>query len=325
MKFDETGVLTRLIRTKSPMTFQSMKFRVRLAAIILAVAGLTLNLAHAQNILVTNAGNGTISEFDSSGGLINSSFISGLSSPVGIAFDSSGNIYVANSGAGAIAKFDSSGGLINSTFISGLSSPNSLTFDGSGNVYVANSGANTILEYNSSGTFIKTFASGVNAWDLTFNGSGHLYVSSYGGNSISEFASDGSTIRTLTASLNNPAGLALDNSGNLYAANDGGGNSISEFAPDGSLITADFTSGALSGSAGITGLAFDGSGKFYLTSYSGNQVLTFDSSGAPQTPLSGGMNAPVYVAITRAVPEPSTLGLVGLGGVVGLLALRRRK
>ena len=107
------------------------------------------------NLYVTNsvsnngADNGTVSEYSSSGALINASYIpatDGLNHPYGMAFDSSGNLYVANSEGTTVSKFSSSGSLINSTYISGLSDPSFLAFDSSGNLYVANLGSGTVSE-----------------------------------------------------------------------------------------------------------------------------------------------------------------------------------
>ena len=54
-------------------------------------------LDSSGNLYVANNNPNTVSKYNSSGSLINSSYISGLNSPTGLAFDTSGNLYVANS------------------------------------------------------------------------------------------------------------------------------------------------------------------------------------------------------------------------------------
>src|SRR5881628_10384 len=64
--------------------------------------------SHADYIYVANYGNNTIEKFDANG---QSTLFarSGLSSPIGLAFDSSGNLYVGNWGSSTIVKYDASG------------------------------------------------------------------------------------------------------------------------------------------------------------------------------------------------------------------------
>ncbi len=108
-----------------------------------------------------------------------------LTTPHGLAFDSSGNLYVANQINGTIEKFDSSrNGTI---FASGLDHPEGLAFDSSGNLYVADWGS--IDKFDSGGN-MSTFASGLDYPEgLAFDSSGNLYVAD--GGSIDKFDSGG--------------------------------------------------------------------------------------------------------------------------------------
>jgi hypothetical protein len=71
---------------------------------------------------------------------------SGITSPQGIAVDTSGNLYVADSAAGTISLVPS-GGTAGTTLISGLSAPLGLALDYQGNIYVSLSGNGTVMEY----------------------------------------------------------------------------------------------------------------------------------------------------------------------------------
>ncbi len=105
---------------------------------------------------------------------------SGLSEPLGLAFDSSGNLYAADEFDNTIKKFDS-GGQETVFANTGLHLPFGLAFDSAGNLYAANYNNNTIEKFAPSGSDLGPFAS---------------------------------------SGLSNPSFLAFDVSGNLYAAND---------------------------------------------------------------------------------------------------------
>jgi DNA-binding beta-propeller fold protein YncE len=105
-------------------------------------------VARADVLYVSDEGNpppnvynaGVIYEYASNG--TRSAFATGLDSPIGLAFDSSGNLYVANSGGsgGSIEKFAPNG---SSTIFAlgtnpqGLNGPYGLAFDQVGNLYEA--------------------------------------------------------------------------------------------------------------------------------------------------------------------------------------------
>ena len=84
----------------------------------------------------------------------------GLSNPIGLAFDSAGNLYTAIFSNNTIEKFTSTGGVLSSTgsvfTSSGVNNPVSLAFDSAGNLYLANGGNNTIEEYASTGGVLSS-------------------------------------------------------------------------------------------------------------------------------------------------------------------------
>src|SRR5205085_383308 len=112
--------------------------------------------------------------------------------------------------------------------------------------------------------------------------------------------------------LSNPIGLAFDNSGNLYAAN-GGNNTIEKFAPNGT--------GSLFANTGNdpTGLAFDSGGNLFVVDQLSNMIEKFTPGGA-ESVFATGLNQPTFIAIQ--IPEPSIVGLLGLG-ILGLARFRR--
>ena len=199
-------------------------------------------------IVSTLAGNGTIGAVDATGTLAS------FNGPAGIAVDAAGNIYVADSGNNLIRKITSAGVV---TTLAGTRStadtsntvtsepvflgPSGVAVDASGNVYVANSGYNTINKVSPAGT-----------------------VTTLAGNGNSG-AGDG--VGT-NATFNNPTGVAVDGSGNIYVA-DFLNSMVRKVTPGGTVTT-------LAGSPDTVGSA-NGTGSSALFYFPNS--LAVDASG----------------------------------------------
>jgi sugar lactone lactonase YvrE len=280
-------------------------------SVALALATFTGPIASADTIFVSNDDLGTISEFGPNAALINPSFASGLSSPRGLAFDSSGNLYVANLTSGTVSKFGPNGALLNASFASGLSSPYGLAFDGSGNLYAANAGANTVSEFSSTGALIRTLASGLNGPEGLAFSSGNLYVANFYNGTVAQFSSNGTLLNSSFASgLSNPTSLAFDHAGNLYVASATAGT-VSEFSPTGTPINRSFISYPFA--EPFYGLAIDSDSNVWVTDQNNNDLLEYNSAGTfihyyTYPKVSG----PEFIAI---IPEPSAFALLCLSAI----------
>lgn len=204
-----------------------------------------------------------------------------FSSPMGIAQDSSGNLYVADatnntirkiSSAGAVMTIAGSAGVAGTADGSGSAArfnhPTGLTVDASGNIYVSDSTNNTIRKITSSGsvTTLAGLAGVMGAADGTGNG----------------------------ALFNNPGGLAIDGSGNIYVA-DTGNSAVRKITPAGVVRL-------LAGLPGVAGLK-DGTGSDAWLNQP--KDVAVDSAGA------------VYVADTGN----ATIRKITAGGIVTTLSL----
>ncbi len=179
-------------------------------------------------------------------------------SPSGIAVDASGNLYVADYGNNLIRKITPAGivstlagtgfeGSVNAAGnLASFNGPSGIAVDAAGNIYIADSGNNLIRKIDPSGT-VSTLAGrdttgavngpGANAsffdpLGVAIDANANIYVADAGNNLIrlitpsgivSTFAgtvnSASSNVTSTFSALNNPTGLAVDGSGNVFVAN----------------------------------------------------------------------------------------------------------
>ena len=158
----------------------------------------------------------------------------GISSPVGIVFDSADNFYVCNCGNGTIQKVTPSG--TSTQFASGgsFTCPNGITIDENDNLYVSNFSNNKIVKITPAGvtSVIGVTALGNGHLDYDIN-SRNLYIASYSGHQIYSLNIDdleihpiaGSGVRGnmdglgLEATFSTPNGVAVSKTGDSIYVN----------------------------------------------------------------------------------------------------------
>jgi hypothetical protein len=236
----------------------------------------------------TLAGNGTAGYADGSG--LGAQF----NNPQGITVDASGKIYLSDSynnrirtvTAAGLASTLAGNGTIGYSEGSALSAefygPNGIAVDGQGNVFIADFGNNVIRKITAAGV-VSTFAGNGTAGYI--NGTG----------TSSEF--------------NNPAGIAIDASGNIYVA-DHGNNVIRKITLAGVVTTlAGFKTGGYINATGAAaafdnpnGVAVDATGNVYVADQ-GNSAIRKVTSAGVVTTIAGGpaqtdlINYPAGIAL----------------------------
>lgn len=262
--------------------------------------------AHGQNLFVSTA-DGNIYQYTPSG--TQSTFISSLYQPSGLAFNNAGDLFVGVGGSD-ILRFPAQGSP--NLLANGLSQPSGMVVNGAGDLFEADTATGNIYEFTPGGAR-STFASGVGLpVGLAFY-MGNLFTSDNFGN-IYKIEADG-TRTTFASGLSFPQGLAINNAGDVFVAANGDG-SIYEFTQDGTRST--FASGLYA----IGGLAINTAGDLFAADYNNGNIYEFAPDGTSST-FAAGLNAPNFLAF-QPVPEPSTLGFLSVG-IFGMLFFSGRR
>jgi sugar lactone lactonase YvrE len=245
-----------------------------------------------------------------------------LSGPYAVAVDTNKNLFLSDPAYNQILKVNSSG-LVKTLAGPGtdnaLSEPEGLACDAEGNVYIADRDNNYVRKIDANGleTIVAgggaSLADGIQATNaqllapqgLAFDARDNLYVSLDGPSLVREISSTG-IITTVAgngsagysgdggaatnAALNQPSGLVLDPSGNLYIA-ESANNRVRKVNLSGAISTV-----AGAGTAGFfgdggeatnawlnnpVGLALDPSGNLYVADSANNRVREVLLAGSP--------------------------------------------
>ena len=216
--------------------------------------------------------------------------------PLGLALDNAGNVYVADNHNETIRKITSNGvvsTLAGSAGISGsadgtgnaarFNNPFHVAADSAGNIYVADTGNQTIRKITPAGV-VSTFA-----------GSAGIIGSADGMGSAARF--------------NNPYGVALDGSGNIYVA-DTVNETIRKITPTGVVSTLAGLAGSIGNADGVgsaarffapIGVTADSAGNIYVADAQNNSIRKVTPAGAVSTLAGPGLypqfSVPTGVAV----------------------------
>ena len=273
-----------------------------------------------------------------------------LDSPCGLSFDASGDLWVTNGSANTVVEYAheqlATGSpvpvvTISSNASRSLDGPAGLAFDASGDLWVTNGSANTVVEYAheqlATGSPVPVVTISSNASrsldgpaGLAFDASGDLWVTNGSANTVVEYAHEqlatGSPVPVVTISsnasrsLDGPAGLAFDASGDLWVTN-GSANTVVEYAheqlatgstaPRATLLPHPTTLGSPSSLSLPRDLVFTHSGDLWVTNEAGNDLVEYGPSqlvnGSP-APL-----ATVYSGSSGDLSVPLGLGFNSAG------------
>jgi uncharacterized protein (TIGR03437 family) len=209
-----------------------------------------------------------------------------LNAPAGLAVDISGNLYIADVGNYRVREVSAAGiittvagdGLLGYSGDGGPAAsarldPAAVAVDSAGNLYIADAGNNVVRKVSAAGT-ITTFA----------------------GNGSPGYSGDGGL--AVNGQLNDPRGVAVDNSGNLYIA-DAGNNVVRKVSAAGFITTITGNgSFGYSGDGGPAadaqiaypnGIAVDATGDLYIADTDNQRVRKVSAAGIVTTIAGNGL------------------------------------
>ena len=296
----------------------------------------TIRKVTISGVVTTYAGiSGTASSVD--GAIASATF----SSPACLAFDTDGSLYVLQTGSSKIRKINAAGTTV-STIASNIGTSTYHFAYSNGYFYVAETGSSsyiykvaladgtkTTLAGSGAGAYADgtgTGASFSNPRGIVVDGSGNVYVNDYGNNRIrmitpaevvTTVAGNGTNTSTdglgTVATFASPAGLSMDNTGNLYVGDAATskirkvvvtGYTISPALPEG--LSFDATTGIISGtptsgsaSTDYTITAFNGGGSSSATV----NIKTVSVPGAPTIGTATPGNGKTSVAFTAPASD----------------------
>ncbi len=261
--------------------------------------------------ITTVAGKGTASFSGDGGPAISAT----LNSPSGLALDSAGNLYIADTNNERIRKVAVSGIITTVTgtgdedffgdrapaFAAALNTPRGVTVDASGVVYIADTGNHRIRLVTREG-----------------------FINTVGGTGTPGFS--GEPVPVTDATLNAPAGVAVDAAGFLYIA-DSSNNRIRKTISDGSIIVTaagQGTGSGLSSSVGDGGpsvnallsspfgVTVDTTGSVYIADSVNNRVRKVDLAGIIKSVAGNGFfgfDRDDVLAISTSVSNPLSVAV----------------
>ena len=275
--------------------------------------------AHAQNLYVSVNGaicgfqcsdfTGSISEYTSDG--MQSTYLSELARPRGVAFDSSGTFLAAinllgppTQRHGRILKFPPVGhqSVLGNVALSLIED---LVTDSAGNTFaLAQSASDTlgdisyIYKFAPDGTrTLFGFVPNTDGFGLALDSAGNLYAADADDQTIYKFAPDGT--RTIFAGpsafgISGPIDLVFDAGGNLFVSTEGdpGNDTILEFTPGG--VESTFATGLNN----PRGLAFDSLGNLFVAESNeapDGDILKFAPGGGTPIVFASGIDLPEFL------------------------------
>ncbi|MFP5389184.1 MAG: NHL repeat-containing protein, partial [Thermoleophilia bacterium] len=228
-----------------------------------------------------------------------------LNGPRGVAADGKGHVWVVDRANSRVEQFSEAGEYLSQFGTSGsgngqLSEPWGIAVTSAGNLWVADAGNHRIEEFNSKGEFMQKFgtkATGaskgtelVEPEGIAVAPGGMLWVADNSGARIAEFRETVSSeserfVRNVTTTgtgnpgLVHPLGLAVDSSGNLWAA-DETTNHVIEYSSTGAFLKTFGSAGTSNGQFdGPRGIAISPTGLIYVADFGNNRVEVFNPGG----------------------------------------------
>jgi streptogramin lyase len=226
---------------------------------------------------------------------------SGLENVYGLAVDGGNNAWIPNeaspasinSALGSVTVLNSSGQPVsgkNGFTAGGIDFPLSVAIDSDASAWVLDFGDSHLTHLSTTGTALSGTAGYTSNYfvfpvAIAVDASHNVWVANQSDLTVTRVSSDGQTITNIPNCCNGASGLALDQAGNIWAANYFG-DSVSQIYANATVNTAGlFSTGTGSHPQGI---AVDGAGNVWVANFRASYLTQFagSSSTSPGHPLS---------------------------------------
>jgi len=230
----------------------------------------------------------------------------GLNAPKSIAVDGSGDVWAANGGNNSISEFSSSGKAISGSAGytgGGLNAPWGIAIDTSGNVWITDPiaiGSGALSKFSGTGSAMSG-SSGYTGnglsdpFGVAINSTGVAWTANV--STTSAFTNTGGT---QSGSPYGPPGahnyynIAVDNSGNVWAADKENPGDVEKFTSSGAVV-ASYTAGPQNATWGV---AIDSTAHVWLSNSGNNSVTQLNSTGTlVANHTGGGLSTPQGIAV----------------------------
>ncbi|MCP2500659.1 MAG: NHL repeat-containing protein [Deltaproteobacteria bacterium] len=210
-------------------------------------------------------------------------FATGLAGPRGLLFSRSGDLFAAEQSGGNVVRITPDGRV--SRIAKGFSAPHDLAFDAFGYLYVADTGANRVAMVSPDGS-VTEYIPGLNVpVDLAFHPNGELFVCELYAGTVTAYKS-GKKVKVVASGLDKPHGLAFDNTGVTYI-NEWSGNRILKMDQKGRLqplAAVEDPVGVAIGKSGDLYVAQPQAGKVSKVKMDGTRITLIEGLNEPRDP-----------------------------------------
>ncbi|WP_281310004.1 Vgb family protein [Flavobacterium flavigenum] len=218
-------------------------------------------------------------------------YVTSISPPSGIVFDSQGNLFIGDYLNYKIIKVDLLG---NKTTITNRleGSPNQITLDGNGNIWAPSEFFTSVAKVTQAGTITNYSAIG-NAYGVAIDASGAVYFSESGPGNIKKIDFPSGTITTFKSGLKTPRGLTFDANGDLLVACGGSANKVVKISPSGTVTD------LITGINSPYDLTLNTNGDLYVSTGFGGSIYLLANGGADgsQSVFSSGLGSAYGITI----------------------------
>lgn len=218
-------------------------------------------------------------------------YVTSISPPSGIVFDSQGNLFIGDYLNYKIIKVDLLGN--KTTITSRLEgSPNQITLDSNGNIWVPSEFFTSIAKVTQGG-IITNYAAVGNAYGVAIDASGSVYFSESGPGNIKKIDITSGNITTFKSGLKTPRGLTFDANGDLLVACGGSANKVIKISPAGTITD------VITGINSPYDLTLNTNGDLYVSTGFGGSIYFLANGGADgsQSVFSSGLGSAYGITI----------------------------